>query len=167
MILLHFKTLKHLVLEGFMAFSRELLRGLAAELVRLGISLFGEKPPTCPEGPDPFQLADKSTYWEAEARSCREDLRGFVRCEVLLETCQDQLRFVTALVFLGVALGLLAGVIVSSWVRAVIETRGEAATQIAFHKSPSESQPRRIEEAIETGKDELASARARARMLRG
>ena len=60
-----------------MAFSKELLRRLAAELVRLGISLFGEKPGSCHSGLDLVQLTDKRVYWESEARSCREDLRFF------------------------------------------------------------------------------------------
>ena len=60
-----------------MAFSKELLRGFAAEMVRLGISLFGEKPESSHAGFDLEQLADKSAYWESEATSCRLDLKGF------------------------------------------------------------------------------------------
>ena len=150
-----------------MAFSRELLRGLAAELVRLGISLFGEKPLTCPEGADPLHLVDKSAYWESEARSCREDLRGFTRCEGLLESCQIQLRFVTAWVIWGILLGFLAGLFAGSWGKGFIVTWIGKGPQTVAPGPSSEGRLREAEEVTETGKDELASARSRARMLRG
>ena len=97
-----------------MAFSKELLPGLAAELVRLGISLVGVKPGSCHSGADLVQLTDKSIYWESEARACREGLRRFFCCEAFWDTCQNQLRWMWVLFVAGVVSGLCAGYILGA-----------------------------------------------------
>ena len=108
-----------------MAFSKELLRGLA---------LFGEKSASCHSGLDLVQLTDKRVYWESEARSCREGLRGFFRCEAFLEICQSQLRWSFVLLFARLVLGLCAGYILGSLIQRDFARQGRTVTATSAPK---------------------------------